>query len=91
MYLKEKHTHLDTRYHLFKTHKISTFFILSGIKLEVGSDSLGQQYLTPSEVISHRGCDVIIVGRGILMADNPAAEARKYRAAGYTAYLAQFS
>ena len=57
-----------------------------GVKLEKGTDSLGQQYLTPETVIGKRGCDVIIVGRGIYKSSDPLAEAKKYRRAGWDAY-----
>src|SRR5205085_1575978 len=50
-----------------------------GIKLQGGSDSLGQQYITPEEAILMNGSDVIIVGRGILAANDPVANARQYR------------
>jgi len=48
--------------------------------------SLGQQYLTPEHVITNLGTDVIIVGRGIYQAENPAQVAGEYRAAGWAAY-----
>jgi uridine monophosphate synthetase len=50
------------------------------------SDALGQTYLTPAEVIGRRRSDVIIVGRGILQAPDPAQAAQTFREAGYRAY-----
>lgn len=42
-------------------------------------DSLGQQYNTPRSLILDKGVDVVIVGRGILNADDREAEAERYR------------
>jgi len=58
-----------------------------GVSLEEGEGSLGQQYRTPEEVISENGSDVIIVGSGITKAADPASAAKKYRDAGWQAYL----
>ncbi|XP_041472334.1 uridine 5'-monophosphate synthase-like [Lytechinus variegatus] len=57
-----------------------------GVKLSEGKDNLGQQYLTPAEVITNRKSDIIIVGRGIYQASNPAEVARQYQEAGMKAY-----
>ncbi|XP_072171665.1 uridine 5'-monophosphate synthase-like [Diadema setosum] len=57
-----------------------------GVKLAEGKDSLGQQYLTPDEVIANRRSDIIIVGRGIYEASDPAGAAKDYREAGMAAY-----
>ena len=57
-----------------------------GVKLAGGGDKLGQQYNTPENVIGKQGSDVIIVGRGIYEADDPVAEAKKYKEAGWKAY-----
>lgn len=58
-----------------------------GVKLATGTDSLGQQYNTPERVIKEKGTDVIIVGRGIIQASDPAAEAAQYREAGMKALV----
>lgn len=57
-----------------------------GIKLTAGGDNLGQQYNTPESAILEHGTDVIIVGRGIIAAENPLTEAALYRDAGWRAY-----
>ncbi|KAF2641979.1 orotidine-5'-phosphate decarboxylase [Massarina eburnea CBS 473.64] len=49
-------------------------------------DGLGQQYNTPRKLVLEQGCDVIIVGRGIVRAQDRPAEAERYRAEGWKAY-----
>ncbi|GJE84517.1 orotidine 5'-phosphate decarboxylase [Phanerochaete sordida] len=72
------------------------FLILTpGVGLDTRGDGMGQQYRTPKEVITEAGCDVIIVGRGIYgKGDNVdvqavQAQAERYRAEGWAAYLAR--
>ncbi|HTM63166.1 MAG TPA: orotidine-5'-phosphate decarboxylase [Gammaproteobacteria bacterium] len=65
------------------THWIN---LTPGIKFEKGIDALGQQYNTPETAILENGTDIIIVGRGIIEAKNPVAEAKLYRHRAWDAY-----
>jgi uridine monophosphate synthetase len=58
-----------------------------GIQWTQSEDNLGQQYLCPEHAILKNRTDIIIVGRGIYRADDPLAEARRYRQAAWEAYL----
>jgi uridine monophosphate synthetase len=58
-------------------------YMTPGVQLQEGKDALGQQYVTPELAIKQHGSDIIIVGRGILQASDPLAEARKYREAAW--------
>ena len=51
-----------------------------------GGDGLGQQYRTPRSVVLGEGCDIVIVGRGILGARDRRAEAERYRREAWRAY-----
>jgi len=57
-----------------------------GVQKSAGGDGKGQQYNTPHKVITERGADVIIVGRGIYGASDRKAEALEYRRQGWAAY-----
>lgn len=49
-------------------------------------DSLGQQYNTPWNIVFEKGSDVVIVGRGIVNADDRYSEAERYRKEAWRAY-----
>ncbi|RLD49595.1 MAG: orotidine 5'-phosphate decarboxylase [Bacteroidetes bacterium] len=52
--------------------------LMPGVKLKAGSDATGQQY-TSAEDAMEGGADCIIVGRGIIEAENPEETAKEYR------------
>ncbi|KAI0207457.1 Uridine 5'-monophosphate synthase [Lamellibrachia satsuma] len=57
-----------------------------GVQLGGVSDQLGQQYNSPRQMVTENHVDIIIVGRGILNAEDPVAVARQYQHAGFDAY-----
>jgi uridine monophosphate synthetase len=57
----------------------------------VNGDGMGQQYNTPEKLIGKLGTDIVIVGRGILKAADPAAEAERYRERAWEAYEERIS
>jgi uridine monophosphate synthetase len=57
-----------------------------GVHLQSAGDHLGQQYQSPEQIIGKNGSDVMIVGRGIIQAPDPAVAAEGYRKAGWEAY-----
>ncbi|KAH6851242.1 Orotidine 5'-phosphate decarboxylase domain-containing protein [Chaetomium sp. MPI-CAGE-AT-0009] len=58
---------------------------------QVEGDGLGQQYNTPSKLVGVCGTDIVIVGRGIISADDPPTEAERYRRKAWKAYLARLA
>ena len=58
-----------------------------GVHLSQDGDFTDQRYVSPTAAVLERGADVIIVGRGITGAEDPAVEAERYREAGWNAYL----
>ena len=59
--------------------------LMPGVKLEKGSDSMGQQYITVEEAVQG-GADCIIVGRGIYRNENPGEIAKIYRERAWKEY-----
>lgn len=57
-----------------------------GIHLQQQGDALQQAYRTPQQALAH-GSDVLIVGRGIYQANDPAAAAITYRDVAWQQYL----
>jgi len=53
------------------------------------SDGKGQVWRGPNEVVGRDGIDVVIVGRGILVAEDRAEAAERYREASWEAYEAR--
>lgn len=64
----------------------SWIYMTPGVQFSKANDSLGQQYITPEKAIITHETDIIIVGRGILQAEDPYLEAQKYRQHGWAAY-----
>lgn len=56
-----------------------------GVNLASSGDQLGQRYRTPEMAIREQGCDIVIVGRGVYAAADPAEAAARYRAAAWEA------
>lgn len=58
---------------------IDFLHMMPGIDLERSGDNLGQHYLSPKKALEEKGADIIIVGRGIIAAQDPLKEAMRYR------------
>lgn len=67
------------------SHNPGLIHFTPGIQFSEKADGLGQRYMTPQEAIVERGTDIIIVGRGILEAEDPLRAAAEYRKAAWMA------
>ena len=59
--------------------------LMPGVKLEAGTDALGQRYLSVEDAVLG-GADCVIVGRGIYGGGDPKEAAREYRRRAWSAY-----
>ncbi len=59
--------------------------LMPGVKLKAGTDDAGQQYTTVEDAMQG-GADCIIVGRGIIKAENPEAAAKEYKERAWKIY-----
>lgn len=57
-----------------------------GCHIDTTTDSLGQQYNGPNEVVIDKGADIVVVGRGILKSNDIRASAELYRDQLWSAY-----
>lgn len=68
-----------------------SFIIMTpGVQINASNDALGQQYVSPESAMQ-KGTDVIIVGRGIYKATDPAVQAQFYRDVAWKAYMERIS
>lgn len=65
-------------------HRFLNF--VPGVNISSSNDSLGQQWVSPSDAVQ-KGADVIIVGRGIYKSEDTAETARIYKEQGFGEYL----
>lgn len=64
----------------------NVLYVTPGVHLSAQGDNKGQGYRTPEEAIIRDQCDIIIVGRGIYMADDPVEAAKAYRDEGWRCF-----
>ncbi|KAJ1988199.1 orotidine 5'-phosphate decarboxylase [Dimargaris cristalligena] len=74
------------------TDESDFIYMTPGVGLDAKGDALGQQYRSPTQIITHNRSDIIIVGRAIYgPGKDPVVEAQRYQRAGWEAYLARLS
>ncbi len=62
------------------------FYAMPGVNIETNGDPYGQQYNTPENAILNCGADMVIVGRGIYMAEDKEEALRMYRDRAWNSY-----
>lgn len=66
----------------------SFFYMTPGVSAVKKGDDVGQVYRTPEDVIKDSNSDILIIGRGIYEAEDPAKAALEYKEAGWKAHQA---
>ena len=64
----------------------SILYFTPGINYDVQNDKKDQNYRDPEQAILKDNCDIIIVGRGIIQANDPKKTAEIYKFLGWNAY-----
>ncbi|XP_015788577.1 uridine 5'-monophosphate synthase [Tetranychus urticae] len=57
-----------------------------GVNIGSTGDGMGQQYVTPEEAVIKRNADIIIVGRGVLQAEDPVKMLLEFKTRAYSCY-----
>jgi uridine monophosphate synthetase len=70
----------------YRSSNPGIMMLTPGINTERKKDGLGQRYNHPDEAFAKRGVDIMIVGRGIYQAENPALQSEIYRKIGWESY-----
>ena len=66
--------------------KPSSFLCVTpGVRIDTDSDNSLQTYSNPDRVMREKGTDLLVVGRGILQADDRVEAAKLYSRIGYQA------
>ena len=58
-----------------------------GVNISKSNDPIDQQYVSPEEAVLQKGADIIIVGSGIIEADDPVESAILYQKRAYQALI----
>ncbi len=75
----------------YRSENPGIMMLTPGINTDRKKDGMGQTYNHPDEAFSKRGVDIMIVGRGIYQADNPALQSEIYKKIGWESYLKRYN